>query len=183
MWDPRDPLSALASPPQGRCRRISSNEQPNWNDGNFDMTRLAPGEVFELPLLEGPGVITHIWMTSHAGGMNELNALSIRIYWDGREEPGVEAPLGEFFAVGQGKPAIVESVPVQVSPTGSLTCYWRMPFAKSARIVITNDNHDRSSGLYWQVDWMEMAPSHRTRPIFMRATGRNIRASWGGTTW
>ncbi len=61
--------------------------------------------------------------------------MSIRIYWDGRKEPGVEAPLGDFFAVGQGKPAVVESVPVQVSPTGALTCYWRMPFAKSAKIV------------------------------------------------
>lgn len=151
-----DPLMYLTTPPTSRNRRISSNEQPNWNDGNFDMTRLAPGEVFELPVLRGPGVITHIWMTSHAGGINELNAISIRIYWDGRDEPGVEAPLGEFFAVGQGKPAVVESIPVQVSPTGSLTCYWRMPFAESARIVITNDNPNRSSGLYWQVDWEEL---------------------------
>ncbi len=152
----RDWLGALTGPPRGRNRRISSNEQPNWFDGNFDMTRLAPGEVFELPVLHGPGVINHIWFTSHAGGVNELNALSLRVYWDGRQEPAVEVPLGEFFAVGQGTPAVVESVPVQVSPTGSLTCYWRMPFAVSARIVITNDNPDRATGLYWQVDWVEV---------------------------
>jgi hypothetical protein len=120
------------------------------------MTRLAPGQVFELPVLEGPGVITHLWMTSHSGGVNELNSVSMRIYWDGREEPGVEVPLGDFFAVGHGRPAVVESVPVQVSPTGSLSCYWRMPFAESARIVIVNDNHDRATGLYWQVDWTQL---------------------------
>ncbi len=107
-------------------------------------------------MLEGPGIITHIWMTSHAGWANELNALSIRIYWDGRKEPAVEAPLGDFFAVGQGKPAVVESFPVQVSPTGALTCFWRMPFAKSARIVIRNDNPDRGAGLYWQIDWVQV---------------------------
>src|SRR5579862_2937026 len=151
-----DLLGTLAAPPVGRNRRISSNEQPNWNDGNFDMTRLAPLQTFEFPVLKGPGVINHIWFTSHAGGVNELNALSVRIYWDGREEPAVEVPLGEFFAVGQGRPAVVESFPVQVSQTGSLTCYWRMPFAKSARIVVTNDNPDRASGLYWQVDWVEL---------------------------
>ena len=149
-------LGALSRPPQGRCRRISSNEQPNWNDSNFDMTPLPPGEVLELPLIKGPGYINHIWFTSHAGGVNELNALSIRIYWDGRDVPGVEAPLGEFFAVGQGKPADVDSFPVQVSPTGSLSCYWKMPFRESARIVITNDNMDRTSGLYWQVDYVEV---------------------------
>ena len=161
-----DLLGALAAPPQGRNRRISSNEQPNWNDGNFDMTPLVPGQVLELPELRGPGVINHIWLTSHAGGVNELNALSLRIYWDGRAEPGVEVPLGEFFAVGQGKPAVVDSIPVQVSPTGSLTCYWRMPFAESARIVITNDNPDRTSGLYWQVDWVEFDALPPETPYF-----------------
>lgn len=161
-----DPLGRLAAPPIGRNRRISSNEQPNWNSGNFDMTPLVPGQTLELPILNGPGVINHIWFTSHAGGVNELNALSMRIYWDGRDEPGVEVPLAEFFAVGQGKPAVVESMPVQVSPTGSLTCYWRMPFAKSARIVIRNDNVDRSSGLYWQVDWVELDALPGDTPYF-----------------
>jgi hypothetical protein len=150
-------LGALAAPPVGRSRRISSNEQPNWNDGNMDMTRLAPGQVFEFPELKGPGVINHIWFTSHAGGVNELDALSLRIYWDGRREPAVEVPVGQFFAVGQGRPNVVESLPVQVSPSGSLTCYWPMPFARSARIVVANDNPDRSTGLYWQVDWTELS--------------------------
>jgi len=152
----RDSLGGLTAPPVGRNRRISSNEQPLWNDANLDMNWLQPGQVLELPMLQGPGVITHMWFTSHAGWANELNALSIRIYWDGRKEPGVEAPLGDFFAVGQGKPAVVDSWPVQVSSTGSLTCYWRMPFAKSARIVIANDNPDRGAGLYWQVDWVQL---------------------------
>lgn len=150
-----DLLGGLAAPPTGRNRRVSSNEQPNWNDGNFDMTWLQPGQVLELPVLEGAGVINHIWMTSHAGGINELNALSLRIYWDGQERPGVEVPLGDFFAVGQ-TPAVVDSFPMQVSASGSLTSYWRMPFAESARIVVTNDNLDRATGLYWIVDWAEL---------------------------
>jgi hypothetical protein len=162
----RDPLGSLAVLPSGRNRRISSNEQPKWNDGNFDMTMLPPGKVFELPLLQGPGVITHIWLTSHAGRVNELNALSLRIYWDGREQPEVEVPLGEFFAVGQGKPAVVESLPVQVSPTGALVCYWRMPFARSARIVVANDNPDRTTGLYWQVDWTQLPELPPATPYF-----------------
>lgn len=151
-----DPLGALTRLSHGRNHRISSNEQPNWNDGNFDMTPLPPKHVLELPVLEGPGFINHIWFTSHAGGVHELNALRLQIYWDERREPGVDVPLGDFFAVGQGHVAVVESLPVQVSPTGSLTCYWQMPFAKSAHIVITNDNPNRTTGLYWQVDWVQL---------------------------
>ena len=75
-------------------------------------------------------------------------------------------PVGDFFAVGQGKPAAVESIPVQVSPSGSLTCYWRMPFQKSARIVVTNDNPDRSTGLYWQVDWTQVDELPADTPYF-----------------
>ncbi|HET6383969.1 MAG TPA: glycoside hydrolase family 172 protein [Armatimonadota bacterium] len=159
-------LDALALPQIGRSRRISSNEQPNWNDGNFDMTVLLPGQELELPVLQGPGCIRHIWMTSHAGGVAELDSVNLRIYWDGRSEPGVEVPLGDFFAVGQGTPAVVESVPVQVSPTGSLTCFWTMPFKESARIVVRNDNADRTTGLYWQVDWTQLSGIPDDTPYF-----------------
>ena len=149
-------LSPMLPPPAGRNRRVSSNEQPNWHDGNMDMTWLMPGESVEMPLLQGPGVITHMWFTSHAGWVGELNALVLRIYWDGSARPAVEVPLGDFFAVGHGRPAAAESIPVQVSPTGSLSCCWRMPFGRSARIVVTNDSPDRSTGLYWQVDCVQL---------------------------
>lgn len=29
-------LNGIPAKPRGRNRRISSNEQPNWNDGNFE---------------------------------------------------------------------------------------------------------------------------------------------------
>ncbi len=161
-----DLLSVLGNAPIGRNRRVSSNMQPDWHTENLDMTWLQPGESVEMPVLEGPGVITHMWFTSHAGWVGELNALSLRIYWDGRKDPAVEAPLGDFFAVGQGKPAVVESMPVQVSPTGALSCSWRMPFAKSARIVVTNDNPDRGTGLYWQVDWTQVDQVPEGTPYF-----------------
>lgn len=163
---PRDLLHPMSPAPAGRNRRVSSNEQPAWNHGNDDMDWLMPGDAVEMPLLEGPGVITHMWFTSHAGWANELNALVLRIYYDGRAEPGVEVPLGDFFAIGDGQPAVVESIPVQVSPTGSLTCFWRMPFEKSARLVVTNDNPDRSTGLYWQVDWTQVKSLPAQTPYF-----------------
>ncbi|HNQ21904.1 MAG TPA: DUF2961 domain-containing protein [Phycisphaerae bacterium] len=152
----RDLLNPLSPAPPGRNRRVSSNQQPDWHSENLDMTWVLPGHSIEIPPLIGPGVITHMWFTSHAGWVSELNAWSLRIYWDGRQEPGVEVPLGDFFAVGQGKPAVVNSIPVQVSGTGALSCYWRMPFEQSAHMVITNDNPDRSTGLYWQIDWTQL---------------------------
>ena len=71
---PHDLLGPFGTAPAGRNRRISSNEQPNWNSSNMDMTWLRPGESVKMPVLEGPGVITHMWFTSHAGWAGELNA-------------------------------------------------------------------------------------------------------------
>jgi len=161
-----DLINPLVPAPRGRNRRVSSNQQPDWHSENLDMNWLMPGESVNMPLLEGPGVITHIWFTSHSGWAGELHSLTLRIYYDGRDEPGVEVPVGDFFAVGHGRPAEVDSIPVQVSPSGSLTCYWRMPFRKQARIVVTNDNPDRSTGLYWQVDWTQLSDLPPETPYF-----------------
>ncbi len=69
--------------------------------------------------------------------------------------------------MGRGTPASVESVPVQVSPTGALSCFWRMPFCKSAHIVVrTNDNPNRTTGLYWQVDYVELDSLPAETPRF-----------------
>ncbi|MBN2270826.1 MAG: DUF2961 domain-containing protein [Sedimentisphaerales bacterium] len=161
-----DLLGPVASAPKGRNRRVSSNQQPGWHSENLDMDWLMPGESVDMPVLEGPGVVTHIWFTSHSGWVGELHSLTLRIYYDGDENPGVEVPVGDFFTVGHGKPAVVNSIPVQVSPTGSLTCYWRMPFRKQARIVVTNDNPDRSTGLYWQLDWVQLNALPLETPYF-----------------
>ena len=53
------------------------------------MNWLMPGDAVKMPILEGPGVINHFWMTSHSGWVNELNSLVLRIYWDGNSKPGV----------------------------------------------------------------------------------------------
>jgi len=162
----RDMLGRLAQPIEGRAGRISSNQQPEWNNGNWDMSQIPAGTTLELPLIEGPAVITHVWFTSHAGHVDKLDSLVLRIYWDGCEEPGVEAPVGDFFACGHGKRMVVDSLPVQVSESGSLTCYWRMPFRESARITVTNEHPTDGTGLYWQVDYLSVPEMPAGTPYF-----------------
>jgi hypothetical protein len=41
-----------------------------------------------------------------------------------------------------------------------------MPFRKKARVVVTNDNPDRSTGLYWQVDWVQLDDLPPDTPYF-----------------
>jgi hypothetical protein len=74
-------------------------------------TRASPPRNKVLMDRQGPGVITHIWLTflepephpwAKNGSANHQEML-LRIYYDGNERPGVEAPVGDFFANSFGK--------------------------------------------------------------------------------
>jgi len=54
--------------------------------------------------VKGAGIITHIWLTL-APGADTLNRndVIIRMYWDGKSFPSVEAPIGAFFGNGWGE--------------------------------------------------------------------------------
>lgn len=104
--------------------------------------------TFKLADIQGPGSITHIWMTPTGNWKNEI----IRFYWDGENDPSVEAPVGNFFACGLGSYAQLSSPVVCVNPGSAFNCYWPMPFRHAAKITLENrDDHDMV--LYYQVDY------------------------------
>jgi len=151
------PLSGLEKLRQGRRERVSSAD-PDWWNGNADARPIAPGETLTVAELQGPGKITHLWFTIAAEDPYYGRSVTLRIYWDGEKEPSVESPLGDFFAVGHGLRATVNSLPVQVSSNGrAYNCWWPMPFRKSAKITVSNDSakyHVRA--LYFYVDWIKL---------------------------
>lgn len=139
----------------GRSMR-SSSCHPDLHV-NRDRWTLEPRESVVIADLEGPGVISHIWFTLSTAERNWGRYISLRMYWDGDEEPAVEAPLGDFFANGNAMHANVNSVPVQVSSQGrAFNCFWPMPFRKSARIVVTNESDNELYRFYFYVDWIKL---------------------------
>lgn len=111
--------------------------------------RIAPGTVFEVAQIDGPGVIQHIWMTCHA---KFWRALVLRVYWDDEPNPSIETPYGDFFCNGWGELALVRSIPVACNPNGGMNSYWPMPFRKNARITLENLSSEEAT-LYYQVTY------------------------------
>lgn len=99
--------------------------------------------------LAGEGRITHIWLTCDR---TYWRRLVLRAYWDGDEEPAVEAPLGDFFCSGWGTFTQVSSYPIAANPHGGFNSYWPMPFRRGARIEIENLVED-DVRLYFQIDF------------------------------
>src|SRR5262249_58303713 len=85
-------LRDLMLPRNCRTRRVSSWDKTGGNGDNWPV---GLGEAKTLADLSGPGVITHIWMTSGAknGIAHWTRRVRIRIYWDGQDVPSVDAPL------------------------------------------------------------------------------------------
>lgn len=150
-------LDALTRPSSAKTRRESSSHEDL--DKNGDAKSIHPGETLVLAELEGPGAITHFWNTVGSEDPFIGRSLMLRIYWDGEDKPSVEAPLGDFFGVGHGAWESFESLPVSVSSYGrSRTCYWRMPFRKSAKVTVTNEATDQGNcTFYYYLDWESLS--------------------------
>ena len=104
--------------------------------------------TFTVAEIDGPGSIQHIWMTPTGNWRNSI----LRFYWDDEKTPSVEVPVGDFFCMGWGQYASLQSLAVCVNPGSAFNCYWPMPFRKKCRITMENiDNKDMV--LYYQVDY------------------------------
>lgn len=192
MQNPQQPtmgLGALARPQPGRSMRSTSTfrEGPDGKylrtakpkgdleeKSNYDNFRVSPGETHTLLDVEGPGVITHIWITFLGpepqgwapNGSATHQDMLLRIYWDGNEKPAVEAPVGDFFANAFGKRSEVISLPIIVEDGDSYNSFWHMPFRKSARIEIVNQGEQNINLLYYNIDWIKLDSLPQDTPYF-----------------
>ncbi|HPD16909.1 MAG TPA: DUF2961 domain-containing protein [Planctomycetota bacterium] len=162
----------------GRSRRVSSTAKlpdgrPDPNS-NADNVTVPPGRTHVLADLKGPGIVTHLWMTflgpephpwAPDGAANHREMV-LRVFWDGRKEPAVEAPVGDFFAAPFGQRMAVNSLPVAIEGGASYNCFWPMPFAKSARIEVENDGDKAIALLYHNVDWVQKESLPPDTPYF-----------------
>lgn len=112
--------------------------------------KLEPGQSFVLADIEGPGIIKHIWVTSSAV---KNRTLIYRVYWEHREQPSIEAPLGDFFAsADEQQYEQLTSLAVCVNPRRALNCYWEMPFYKHCKMTLENID-DEEVIVYYQIDY------------------------------
>ena len=124
------------------------------------IAELKEGEWNTLVDIEGPGMINHIWFTFPPTDTMLGRRNLIRIYWDGEEESSVEAPLTDFFGIPfgfTGSEFSINSKYLVVAKKNGLNCYFKMPFAKSAKIEIFPEQLESGGGFYIQADYYKYA--------------------------
>lgn len=131
---------------EGTGKNAARNLGQGWKIS--PSVRIKGGETFTLAEIDGSGAIQHIWMTPTGHWRTSI----LRMYWDGEAEPSVEVPVGDFFGMGWGQYAHLNSLAVTVNPGSAFNSYWLMPFRKKARITMENLD-DKDMVLYYQIDY------------------------------
>jgi len=110
--------------------------------------KIPAGTVETLADIEGSGIIQHIWLTPTGNWRHQV----LRFYWDNEENPSVETPLGDFFCMGWGEYAHLNSLAMCVNPGSAFNCYFPMPFRKHCKITLENLGEEEVV-IYYQIDY------------------------------
>ncbi len=110
---------------------------------------IDPGQTFTLAEIDGSGSIQHIWMTPTGNWRFYI----LRFYWDDEKEPSIEVPVGDFFGMGWGEYAHLNSLAISVNPGRAFNSYWQMPFRKKCKVTMENIDV-KPTRLYYQIDYV-----------------------------
>ena len=143
------PLSSIPVLKDYQTMRSSSQDRM----GNADFKIIGAGETLVIADLQGPGEITHIWVTISSEDPKHLRNIAMRVYYDGNDFPSVESPIGDFFGLGHGAYYYYGSAVQSIGTDNAMNSFWPMPFQKSARIEATNESTIPVKAFYYYVDW------------------------------
>jgi Protein of unknown function (DUF2961) len=172
-------LSSLTEPHDYSQKRASSYDRTG---GNADARPIAPGATLDLLDVNGPGVITHIWITIASPEQFHLKKLVLRMYWDSEATPSVETPIGDFFGLGLGEYFLYQSAPLAVAPEKALNSFFPMPFQKHAHISVTNEGEERVDAFYFNIDYRACAKPLPSDTLYFHAQYRQQSPAKGWTS-
>ena len=113
---------------------------------------IKAGQSVTLLNVEGSGIINRMWFTIDNRTPEMLRSLKIEIFWDGCTKPAVSAPFGDFFGIGLGRKTAFENE-LFADPEGrSFNCFIKMPFKKSAKLVVTNGSSKDLTMLFYDIN-------------------------------
>ena len=141
-----------------RLRSYKNERSSSWDrsGGNADSVSVDPGQSATLFDVTGAGVATHLWFTINSPDPMHLKNLVLRAWWDGETLPSIEVPIGDFFCLGLGEYFVYQSALTAVAPIKALNSYFTMPFARAARMTLTNEGPVRTNNLYFAVDYVTL---------------------------
>jgi len=117
-----------------------------------------PGAL-ALATLDGPGVVRALELSVPRASASAFGRARLRVTWDDREHPSIDAPVALFFGAGtlynrEDKEYLVRAFPVSVRYDADrvhLACYFPMPFFSSAKFELVPEGDGPPDGVRWAI--------------------------------
>ena len=144
-----------------RSHQISSYDR---SGGNLDCISVPPSKKAIIGEVEGPGYISRVWFTIASQDPDVLRKTILRFYWDGEDDPSVEAPFGDLFGVGFSEYVHHYSL-MHGMTSGGYLCYWPMPFESRAKLEVLNMSDREIRNLYFNIQYhkLDVLDDHAAR--------------------
>ncbi len=98
---------------------------------------IAAGSTLTLASPGGSGTVRALNLMMAGATDAELDALRLRVRYDGDTTNAIDIPISQFFGVGAGR-FDYQSLPLGVADDGSFYSYWPMPFRQGAVVELHN---------------------------------------------
>jgi hypothetical protein len=127
------------------------------SEGRTDLPAASTVTIFRNK--DGPSMLRALEFSLPRSEAPDFSRVRLRIYWDGRESPSVDAPLALFFGAGtlynrDDREFLVKALPMVVRYDAQRTylhCYFPMPYFRSARIELTGIAERALADIEWSV--------------------------------
>ena len=145
--------------------------------GSVDLPGKSPAPVVNLT--NAPSMLRALEFSVPRDEAIPFGRARLRIAWDGRAQPSIDAPIALFFGAGtlynrDEKEVLVKSFPMTVrfdQERVHLACYFPMPFFRSARIELYGSEH-AIPGIHWRARYVPCRDSPNV-VAYLHATYRD----------
>ncbi len=117
------------------------------------------GAVTLATIAKAPSMIRALELSVPANQAVAFSRALLRVTWDQRAQPSIEAPIALFFGTGtfynrDRREYLVKAFPAHVKYEGDrvrMACYFPMPFFREAKIELIGGGETGFSGIDWTV--------------------------------
>jgi hypothetical protein len=135
----------------------AGTEGVHQDSGKFDLAANKPRTVWSGK--RAPAMIRALEFSVPRDQAQTFGAARLRVTWDGRREPSIDAPVALFFGAGilynrDNREYLVKSFPIVIRYAADrvyLSCYFPMPYFRSARIELVGPEGSAVTGVEWKI--------------------------------
>jgi hypothetical protein len=124
-----------------------------------DLTLVASSVQQVVTIGKAPSMLRALEFTVPKSNAVAFSRATLRVTWDNRAEPSIEAPVALFFGTGtfynrDGREYLVKGFPIYVRSEATdvhMACFFPMPFFREARIELIGPEQTTIPGVRWSV--------------------------------